>query len=139
MFCMQIFWCRKQLVTRNVKLIAVGVTALYFSLYSVLAYENMQEEFFWLDTTFMVLSSILIGNATLAALTAAKAPKLRKVWILLGVALALNSVADIFYYSNTQNFLYADLPNIIWFGTILIFFYALYLHRFLFLHNALQR
>lgn len=139
MFCIQIFYCRKNIVTSTVKGISVAVALFTFTIYLVFAWDNMTNETFWLDTLFMVLSSVLIGNATLAALTASKAPKLRKVWIILGIALAMNSIADIFYYSDAQSFLYSDLSNIIWFGSILMFFYALYLHRFLFLDNAWKR
>lgn len=139
LFCMQIFYCRKNLISNNVKGIASGIALLTFTVYMIFAWNNIEEETFWLDTLFMVLSSLLIGHATMAALTAWKAPKLRKVWLILGIALALNSIADIFYYSNTQDYLYADLPNLIWFGTVLMFFYALYLHRFLFLTNGLER
>jgi hypothetical protein len=139
LFCMQIFYCRKNLVTLTVKGISITVSLLVFTVYMIFSWDNIGGETYWLDTLFMVLSSLLIGHAAMAALTAAKAPKLRKVWIILGIALALNSIADIFYYSDTQNYLYADLPNMIWFGTVLMFFYALYLHRFLFLYDGFQR
>jgi hypothetical protein len=68
----------------------------------------------------------------MATITALKAPKLQKVWVLLGTALLLNSFADILFFSNPDTFLYSNVSNIIWFGTALLFFYALYMHKFLY-------
>jgi hypothetical protein len=139
MFCVKVFYCRKELITFKAKAISLAAGVTIFSAYLILAWDNLDYEYFWLDTFFMVLSSLLITNAMMATLTAMKAPKLKRVWMVLGTALALNSIADLFYYSNTQEYFYADFPNIIWFGTVLMFFYAMYLHRFLFLKLDFQR
>lgn len=139
LFCVQMFWCRKEIISASVKGIAVAVAVLCFLTYFLLSTDNIGSEFYLLDTGFMVLSSILIGTATLASLAAWRAPQLRKVWVLIGIALFFNSIADVMYYTNTESYLYSDVSNIIWFGTTLLLFYALYLHRFLYLNDGWKR
>lgn len=136
LFCIAMFWCRRDIISASVKATALAASFLNFTFYFFLSLDNWGSETFLIDTGFMVLSSFLIGTATLAALAAWRAPKLRKVWILIGAALFFNSIADLFYYSDTQGFLYSDVSNIIWFGTTLLLFYALYLHRFLYIGNG---
>ena len=139
LFCIQMFWCRNSLISKSVKTIAVLASLTCFGVYLLLSYQNFGSEYYVLDTMFMILSSILIGTATLASLSALKAPQLRKVWVLIGIALFFNSIADVLYYSATGDYLYSDMSNIIWFGTTLLLFYALYLHRFLYLSDGWKR
>jgi len=139
MFCVQMFWCRKNIITIYVKLAAVITSILFFGTYLIVTMENMNSDTFIIDTFFMALSSALIGTAVLVTITVWKAPKLKKVWIVLGIALTLNAIADLFYYVDTGAFLYSDISNIIWFGTTLMLFYGLYLHRFLYMHDWYER
>ncbi len=138
LFCLTIFWCRKNVIPHRVIITSIASSCAVFVLYVILSinYSNSFETF-WACTVMMGLSSVLLGSAVLATITTLKAPKLRRVWVIFGIALVFNSIADILYYAgeNTGEYAYTDISTLIWFGSILMVFFAVYKHRYLYLKN----
>lgn len=137
MFCLTLFWCRKELIQRRMVIVSILAAVAFFATYLILSLEYVDSEYFATSTIMMIMSSALLGSSTLTTITLWKAPQLRKVWMIIGIALFCNGIADISYYSNINNdhFLYSDVSNIIWFGTALMIFYAAYKHRFLYMRQ----
>ena len=141
LFCIALWWCRRNLIPKYLLGVSAAVGVICFAAYMLLsmnatavtAAENA--DYHLVSNIMMVFSSVLVGAATLTSITLWKAPQLKNVWLVIGVALFLNAIADIFYYSNINygHFLYSDFSNIIWFGTVLMIFFALYKHRFLYM------
>jgi len=134
LFCITFIWDKKHCIPLYIKAVGILFAVIIFSSYLILSQNNLTSEVFGISTFMMGLSSILIGSAVTASLIISKNPKLKKVWIMYGVAFVGNSIVDIFYYSgeNAGMFQYTDWANIMWFGTILLIFYGGFMHNYLY-------
>lgn len=86
-------------------------------------------ESFTFGLIFVTLTNAIIGSTIMAVLTL-KGTKIFRVWILIGVSLTINAIADIYYYAseNFSDWQPSDPVNIIWFIGYIILLYALIEH-----------
>ena len=134
LFCVSFFWKRQSFILFKTKVIGVLSSVLFFSVYIFLSLENVDMKVFLVGSTEMMLSSILAGSAIITIICISCTPKLRLVWVFFSIGYISNSIADIFYYSgqNRNYFEYTDWVNIVWFISILIFFYGAFIHNYLY-------
>lgn len=138
LFCFTVFWCNRKIIPKHIMIIGILVGIICMTSYIALSIDNFDSDNFELGTVMMFQSSILCGAGVITAIYILKLKRLKKIWAAFGIALLCNSIADVFYYSseNAGNFSYSDPVNLVWFGTLLLIFYGLYKHRFLYIRNA---
>ncbi len=134
LFCVKIFWNNNCLMPKYIPLAGIGSAVACMVVYLLLSLYHVESEVFWVSTGMMILSSTLVGAGVTTTLFLLKSKDLKKIWIVIGMAFIANSIADIFYYTgeNAGHYQYTDPVNIVWFSTILLLFWGLYNHRYLY-------
>jgi len=137
LFCITIFWNRRSIIPLWVKITGITSGVLCIVFYLLFSINHLDSDVFGISTFFMIQSSILLTTSLIAVLFTLKSKHLKKIWIIFGIVFTANSIADIFYYSgeNAGHYLYTDWTNIVWFSTILLLFYGLYTHRYLYIKH----
>jgi len=111
-------------------LLFFGIVALALFLYFSYSYEKIYEESYYYGIFFVTLTSIQFGVSVLAILSL-QGRQIFKVWVLIGVAFAINSITDIHYYisENYKDWSVGDWENIAWFVAQIMIVYVLLEHR----------
>jgi len=134
LFCVTVFWKRRSFIPLWIKITGITSGILCTVFYLLLSINYLDSQVFGISTFFIIQSSILLTTSLITVLFTLKSKHLKKIWIIFGSVFTVNSIADIFYYSgeNAGHYLYTDWTNIVWFSTILLLFYGLYTHRYLY-------
>lgn len=137
LFCITIIWKWRSFIPLWIKIVGITGGVISVITYLLLSINYMDSDVFLIGTLLMILSAALVSSSLITVLFVYKSTHLKKIWILFSVAFFANCIADICYYANENagNYSYTDWTNIIWFSTILLLFYGLYTHRYLYTNH----
>lgn len=99
--------------------------------YVGLSWDHMDADSFLYGLAFVTMTNTVLGSVVVAIITL-KGTKIFKVWILICIALVINTISDIYYYAseNFSDWSQGDWVNITWFITYILLIYALIEHRY---------
>lgn len=101
------------------------------SIYIVISWDYMYVDSFLYGLAFVTITNTVLGSAVVAIITL-KGTKIFKVWIIICIALIINTISDIYYYAseNFSDWTQGDWVNITWFITYVLLIFALIEHRY---------
>ncbi len=108
--------------------IPVGIILVYSMVLAGVTLEN--ENDFYYHLSFVSVSSIVLGLATVA-FTLFRKTALTSAWFVLLIGMAVGTIGDIFYnYTSTLGiYSFSDSSFVLWTASSLIMIYALYKHQ----------
>lgn len=132
LFCMTLIWSWRKSILPQYKIIGILSGLSLIVTYVILSANNLQSDTFVLGGIMTMLSAGLVVSSVITMLFVYKSIHLKQIWVLFSVVFLVNCIADVSYYSseNAGLFAYTDWTNLVWFGSTILLFYALYTHRY---------